>query len=266
MQCCACGLIALVLLIQAATIAFAAPPFHGTIFIDPDIIKSSDPTTFISANFAGREARRMFDRRNGKWNKVEAFLFDARFKRGREIVIQVNVEFETEVAAQEEADKYGRVIGQLPNALRENVETVSIHRGTKPFGGGNQNLLIHTGQAEKYEADGILEETLVHEACHTSLDPKHATAQGWLAAQKADPEFISKYAAEHPKREDIAESFVPYLAVRYRADRISEELADKIQQAIPNRIEYLNAQLFDMYPITQGRDESRDAEGAKRKN
>jgi hypothetical protein len=237
--------------------AQAAPPFHGTIFIDPDIIKPSDPSDFAEVSFAGRETRRMFDRRNGKWNRVEAFVFDARFKRGRDMEIQVNSEFETEEAAQAEAEKYGKVVGQLPAVLRLKVETVSIHRGVEPFGGGNQNLLIHTGQADLYEADGILEETLVHEACHTSLDPQHAAAKDWLAAQRADPEFISKYAAENPDREDIAESFMPYLAARYRADRISEKLANKIKNAIPKRIEYFDAQMLDIYPVAPERAELR---------
>jgi hypothetical protein len=248
------------LVVIAAIRVNAAPPFHGTIFISPDIIKPSDPSTFIDAKYVGRQTRRMFDRRNEKWNKAKAFLFNARFERSRDIEIQVNAEFESEAAAQVEADKYGRVVGQLPKALQEKVETVSIHRGTKPFGGGNRNLLIHTGQAEKYEADGILEEALVHEACHTSLDARHAKAKDWLKAQQADPEFISKYAAEHPTREDIAESFVPYLAVRHRADRISEELAGTIKRVIVHRIEYFDAQLFDLYPIGAERKASRGGE------
>ena len=61
------------------------------------------------------------------------------------------------------------------------METVWIHRGVEPFGGGNFNILIHTGQAAEYVAAGILEETLVHEAVHSSLDGTHAAAAGWLA-------------------------------------------------------------------------------------
>ena len=72
---------------------------------------------------------------------------------------------------------------------------------------------------------------------------------GWRAAQAADARFISTYARDFPSREDIAETFVPYLAVRYRSDRISQSLRNTILAAIPNRIEYLDSQSFDMYPI-----------------
>jgi hypothetical protein len=233
-----------------------APPFAGTIFIDPDIITSADPTTFQSLSYAGRGDRTMYDRRVAGWITANAYLFDVTFDDGLGTEVQVNPEFGSPEAAEAEARKYAEVIGRLPTALRRYAETVWIHRGVEPFGGGNQNLLIHTGQAALYEAEGILEETFVHEAAHTSLDAVHASAPGWLAAQRQDGTFISTYAADYPNREDVAETFVPYLALRYRADRISPSLAATIAGAIPFRIAYLDGLPLDMYPIVpraQGR-------------
>jgi hypothetical protein len=229
--------------------AQAAPPFSGTIFIDPDIITPADPTTFQDAPYIGQGLRQMFDRRVNNWINVNAYLFRATFDDGMTSEIQVNPEFGSSAAASVEALKYGAVLGRLPTALRADMATVWIHLGTQPFGGGNNNVLIHTGQADVYAADGILEETLVHEASHTSLDAAHAASAGWLAAQTADGEFISTYARDNPTREDIAESFLPYLAVRYRSDRISPSLADTITQTIPNRIAYFDAQSLDLYPL-----------------
>ena len=226
------------------------PPFGGTIFIDPDIITSSDSTTFQSVSYSGQGSRTMFDRRVNNWITVNAYLFEASFNDGLTAEIQVNPEFDSSSAALAEAQKYGWVIGQLPTALRADVQTVWIHKGIQPFGGGNNNLLIHIGQADLYAADGILEETFVHEASHTSLDAAHASAPGWLAAQAADGNFISTYARDFPNREDIAESFLLYLAVRYRSDRISQSLAETILQTMPNRISYFDNQSFDMYPIS----------------
>jgi hypothetical protein len=225
------------------------PPFSGTIFVDPDIIIPSDPTTFESIAYSGQGSRTMYDRRVNDWINVNAFLFDVTFDDGLNTEIQVNPEFESSDNALEEAQKYGIAIGQLPTSLRRDVETVWIHKGTELFGGGNNNILIHIGQADLYVKDGILEETLIHEASHTSLDADHASAFGWLAAQKADPTFISTYAKDFPDREDIAESFVLYLALRFREDRITNKLATTIMETIPNRIEYFDKQNFDMYPI-----------------
>lgn len=225
------------------------PPFAGTIFIDPDIITASDPTTFQGLTPAGQGSRVMFDRRVGDWVTVDAYLFGATFDDGLTIEVQVNPEFGSSDAARVVALKYAEVIGRLPTALRAQAETVWIHRGVNPFGGGNNNLLIHTDQADLYEANGFLEETFVHEAAHTSLDAAHASAPGWMAAQDADPTFISTYAAEFPNREDIAESFLLYLAIRFRADRLSASLVNTIVQTMPNRIAYFDGLSLDMYPI-----------------
>ena len=51
------------------------------------------------------------------------------------------------------------------------------------------------------------------------------------------------YAQNHPAREDLAESFVPYLLVRYRADRATDAIVDTISTAIANRIGYFDAEL-----------------------
>ena len=226
-----------------------APPFQGTIFIDPDIITASDPTTLVSLTASGRGSRTMFDRRVNNWTTVDAYLFNATFDDGLVSEVQVNPEFGSVAASQSVAEFYARAIGRLPTALRRDVRTVWIHHGVQPFGGGNNNILIHVGQADRYVADGILEETLVHEAAHTSLDAQHASASGWLAAQAADPTFISTYARDNRAREDIAESFLPYLAVRHRSDRISASLRATIVAAIPNRIAYFDRQALQLHPI-----------------
>ena len=228
----------------------SAPITSGTIFLDPDIITSSSPGTLASVTYAGTGTRSMFDRRVNAFTSYVAFLFNAVYTDGMTIEIQVNPEFGTSAAALVEAEKYGAVIGQLPTVLRKDVRTSWIHKGVQPFGGGNNNLLIHTGQADIYQASGILEETLVHEAAHTSLDAAHRRSAGWVAAQSADGDFISTYARDNPDREDIAESFLPYLALRHRSDRITASLAASIQQTIPARLRYFDAQSFNMFPVS----------------
>lgn len=226
----------------------------GTIFIDPDIITAADPTTFTSITAQGTGGRWMFDRRVGAFGEFvfyDALLFQATYSDGLVIEVQVNPEFGAGAAATE-ALKYATVVGRLPTALRVDVETMWIHQGVQPFGGGNNNLLIHTGQAALYENAGILEETFVHEAAHSSLDAAHAASPGWLLAQQLDaPNFISDYAEDNPTSEDIAESFLTWLAVRHRADRISSELSGGIVSTIPNRLAYFDEQGFDMFPVVQ---------------
>ncbi len=50
-----------------------APPFSGTIFIDPDIITPADPTTFQGSVYTGQALRQMFDRRTSRFSNVNAY-------------------------------------------------------------------------------------------------------------------------------------------------------------------------------------------------
>ena len=191
----------------------------------------------------------MFDRRLDVFVAVDAYLFDAGFDGGALVEVQVNPEFGDVADAERQAAFYARAVGQLPAGLRTRVETVWIHRGDVPFGGGNDNILIHVGRAAEYLRRGVLEEILMHEAAHTSLDSAHAAADTWVNAQTADGRFISDYAREHPRREDVAESFGPFFAVRHRGERISRGMTRTIEATMPNRIEFFDGLDLDMHPL-----------------
>ncbi len=225
------------------------PPFQGTAFIDPDLIVASDPSALRSLHYAGRDTRTMFDRRADAFVPTDAYLFNATFEGETVVEVQVSAEFGDAVLAERHAAFYARAIGQLPGGLRARVETVWIQRGVMPFGGGNDNILIHTGKAAEYLRDGVLEEILMHEAAHTSLDPIHAAADAWLAAQDADGGFISDYARDHRGREDVAESFGPFFALRHRRERISGGMAETIEATMPSRIDYFDRLDLEMHPV-----------------
>ena len=237
-------------LLVGTTLESAEPPFHGTIFVNKSIVLDDDPSVFDKSTPMGTGQRRMFDRRSNRFAEVEARLYQVDFKDGMKIEVQVNMEFD-EAEAQKALDRYLPVVGQLPAVLRKDVKTMWVHKGKEPFGGGNDNLLIHTGMGEVYLRDGILAETLCHEAAHTSLDATHANNDRWQTAQRLDGEFISQYARDNPGREDIAESFLLYVALRYRRDRIPNDLAETIEKTMPNRIKYFDSLELDMKPITK---------------
>jgi len=237
-----------------------SPDFKNVIIgvIGDNVIIGGDdpPTRFKALTYARQETRKMFDRRTADFITVNAYLFNAEYsddlnlngsKEVRSnIEVQVNPEFKFK-KAKEYAEKYANVIGRLPKALRRDVQTVWIHNGDKPFGGGNNNLLIHVEQGETYIRDGILEEILIHEACHTSLD-SYKINFNWIDAQNKDNNYISTYARDNREREDIAESFLAYFAVTYRKDRITQKTYCTIKRIIPNRINFFDSLNLDMFP------------------
>jgi hypothetical protein len=70
-----------------------------------------------------------------------------------------------------------------------------------------------------------------------------------IARRKPGVIFALAPCIVNPIREDIAESFLTWIVVRHRSDRVSKSHVKKILKAIPNRIKYFDEQEFDMYPI-----------------
>jgi len=222
------------------------PPFNGTLYFGHDFVTPEDVSYFVGLEERPSETRTMYDRRFG-WVNLTPYLFHATFSDGLSIEVQINPEFDGAELRLELATKYLRAIGQLPTVLRTDVQTVWIHEGDEAFGGGNDNLLIHRGRASTYENDGILEEALIHEAAHTSLDAYHKDTRDWLSAQTNDGRFISNYARDNPNREDVSESFSMWYALRYKTSRIPESTVNTILSTIPNRIQYFDTHI----PIIQ---------------
>ena len=94
----------------------------------------------------------MFDRRTGQFGTVNAHIFQARYGTSTMVEIQVNPEFDV-ANAEQEALFYATAIGRMPAFLFTDLETVWIHAGDEPAGGGNNNLLIHTGWGRQQYAD-----------------------------------------------------------------------------------------------------------------
>ena len=159
---------------------------------------------------------RFYDRRTVSWRYVDAYCWKVNFTDDLTTEFQVMKSDFTEDKALAEVKFYSDQVARMPTYLRTKLITFSIMSGNKPYGGGNNNILVHTGQTVSYVNSGILLETLMHEASHTSLDLTLANDAGWNAAQAADNgNFLSIYGRDHPLREDLAETFLVWWAVRH---------------------------------------------------
>ncbi len=229
------------------------PPFGGTVWVTPEILGPDDPSSFGSVTHTGRGFREIFDRRANAWITVNAYLFDVQFGE-RTVEWQFNPEFGSAEAAEAEIEVFGPAMGRLPAALLANLQEVEVNAGQGAFGGNSYNgsILIHTEDPGTRRAvnDGFLEEVFMHEGAHASLDPDHADSPGWRSAQQADGVSISDYAQDFPDREDVAETILPYFAVRYRPERLSAQLLWLMTRTTPNRLAYFDGEDLDMSPYT----------------
>ncbi|MCH1571964.1 MAG: hypothetical protein L7S64_11520 [Longimicrobiales bacterium] len=226
------------------------PPLNGTAFIDPDILTIQDSTAFESLVALGAGSRDMYDVRVSAVGTYNVWLFQADFDDALSVEIRVNAEFDS-LAAVDFADLYARRLGVLPNVLRAGMVAISVHDGRENFLGLATEMVVHAEQGETYRLQGFLEEVMAHEAVHISLDEAHANSPGWIAAQESDPTSISGFARDFPRNEDLAETFGAWLAVRWAGDSVTAFLRALIVQAVPARLEYLDAQNFVMYPVSE---------------
>ena len=225
------------------------PPFRGTVGITPNLLTASDPTSFIGAEEAGRGNRQMWEPFGEQWLSVNAYLFDAEYS-GRTVEFQVHPDVGNLEDAWAEVETYAPVLGRLPAFLLAGAREVEVSPVDHVWQGNELGIFhIYTHRGAELLRNGSVEEVLFHEGGHVSLDRLHRNAPGWRAARRADEGvFISTYARDNSEREDVAESILPWFAVRHRPGRLRPSDRAAIGAAIPNRLAYFDDQGFDVSP------------------
>jgi len=247
--------ITLLALVVALVIAPAAradpPPFEGTAWIASSVITPQSPSDLMSVAFVAVAPRTTYDRRANGWVTEDSYVFRGTYRASRPIDFIVDPEFISQEAAGAQANRFAQVVGQLPRGCRTQIDAVWLHRGDESFGGGNRSLLIHTDYANQNWA--YVEELLVHECAHTSLDPGWSGSvkeSVWAKAMAQDPGFISKYAADFPMTEDVAESFLPYAMWKMGgASGVGSEQLATMERTISHRFEAFDSTAIDLRPL-----------------
>ncbi|MFD3191431.1 hypothetical protein ACFMPD_14295 [Sedimentitalea sp. HM32M-2] len=211
-----------------------------------DIIREDDPSSYICMSYEGRATRQMWDKRRNNEFDLNVFLFNAYFEDMPPFEIVVNPEYESPEAARAEADRYGRRIGQVPLVFRHGITRFGIHMGAEGFHAGAGKIFVYSETSTRRIEDDHLEESLLHEAVHATLDSHYRLAPMWVAAQQADGRFLTGYAAAYPEREDLAETALFAYALLRHPGRIPPADSMDILRTVPARIEVVKAILDDI--------------------
>ena len=223
------------------------PPYSGTIFVTGDIITEDDPSTFEALEFIGQDLRWHYDRRDDQYIDREMFIFTATFTDFPLISLEVDASDFNEEQAYKEAQKYSYLFGQLPAVLKKDVTTFVINSDDDSWGSGSGYIYIYTGMSSIYENEivgSILEETLIHEAAHVSLDTEIYQMSAWKQAVINDDQFNSTYAQEF-EGENISELMPLYIAIKYFPERSSREIYNNVLSTSFHRIKFLDSLPLD---------------------
>jgi hypothetical protein len=198
----------------------------------------------------------------------EVHVFHAQYQNGQ--VIEFNMESSTSIEqATVWMEEFAMIYGRLPEILLRGLEAVLLVEGRGGVTGsayhGWFTTLANCGNCNLFQFDR-LEELILHELVHTTLDegvirPNHldpsttaaslglVKATDWANQIALDGSFVSMYAEENQRTEDLAESMLLYAAIRYYPNRLHPITPDAIRRYMPNRVAYLD-ELFDQLEST----------------
>ncbi len=208
-----------------------------------DIITTRDPSAFVCVEYLGQGREEILTPDKSEYEIVpNTFLFTARFSDTTEIEIRVHPEIGGLDAARAEVDRYTVPLGRLPTVLRRGIERLAIRLGDETATASPaEGISMQTGNTRvRLDADR-LEETLFHEAVHTTLDATFAYMRSprWMAAQEADGRWLTEYGRNNPDSEDLAETALFAYGLVRNPERFPAGVAATIRERIPNRIDFI---------------------------
>lgn len=205
-----------------------------------DFIRDHEPSVLASLEFVKFSRKEMPDSR-GDELFAKAYVFMASFSDKTRVQVWAHEDFGSQARAKVYVDLLANAIGQQPNFNRVDLDHVVLHHGDSGAFAEEKGkfFVIYSKNIDKRIKHHDLQETVFHESAHVAFEGEHATAPGWLAAQKADSGFVTAYAKDHPLKEDIPESAIFAFTVLNRSERLPAAERARLRKQIPNRIAYL---------------------------
>ena len=168
------------------------------------------------------------------------FIFTARYRDRTKVGIWAHPDFGSQEKAVKSVMPAAEAIGKLPTFMRKKLHHVVIHRGDETAFGEREGhfFVLYSENIKTRIRNHDLEETVFHESVHATLDKKYARSKKWRAAQKADGDFVTKYAKRNPEGEDLAESGLFAWTLIMHPGRLPEKVEAKVRKIMPHRIAF----------------------------
>ena len=205
-----------------------------------DFITVDDSSVFTSLAYVGQSEKEMPDKRTEEIIDANAFVFNASFADGNTVEIWCHSDFGNELDAGIYAQMVTAPLGKLPEIMRKDIDHVVIHLGDETaFGEGEGHFFVlYSDNMDFRLSEHDLEETVFHESVHASFEINHVETSSWKKAQRKDKGYITDYALNNYKTEDMAESAIFAYTMIVHPGRLPIEVEDWIKQNMTNRLEF----------------------------
>ncbi len=208
---------------------------------DLDFIRANDPGACWSIKGGTGGWTEMYDPRSDTLFVDGALHFEVRYP-GQKLRINVHPEVANpERRAQEAA----AAVSRLPDQMRKSLRYVNILDGDGAAWAEDRGrfFTLYDGLMARRLAEHDLDETVFHETAHVALDRVFAKDPDWKANQRSDGDFVTRYAARHAHKEDVAESALFVWTMMYHPGRLPKRVEKQVRTTIPHRVEYMTNML-----------------------
>ena len=234
-----------------STSVMAKPIYPNSVVSnDLEFIAPQDASAFACVRFEDRRTAEMPDRRKDGLMAKQTFIFTAYYTDGTSVGLWAHADFKTRQRALTSVKPVAEAVGKLPTFMRGTLDHVVIHVGDETAFGESDGhfFVLYSENIKTRIRNHDLEETVFHESVHATLDKRYANSSRWRKAQKADGDFITKYAKRLPKKEDLAESGLFAWALIMHPGRLPARVEARIREIMPNRIAFFE-DLFLARPV-----------------
>jgi hypothetical protein len=248
----------LCILLAAACPSSAEPLFPNSVVSnDLDFIHDDDPGPSVCLEYDGTSRAEMADKRHDTLFADDVHIFRAVYADGTGIGIWVHPAVGDRAAARALAEPVMQAVAKLPRPMRERLNHVVIHEGDETAFAEDVGrfFVLYSDNIRSRISTHDLQETVFHESVHATLDVPYASSAEWKAAQAADANFITEYAAENPDKEDLAESALFAWAVLNYPGRLPRDVEDAVKALMPNRLNFFEALLSGSESLTWVKDD-----------
>ena len=182
------------------------------------------------------------------WFEFEFHVFSASLvdevETWDDIEFLVNTDF-TKAEALPLVERTVSFLSNMPFSPVLGIDRIVIHKAKngRATGGPSDNVMtIYTNTIES--ADWSFLNTLYHEMAHISVEEYFYSGElgdGWDSAVEADGGFLTEYGEHNPETEDFAETWVPWVRLKYFSDYATAAQAAVITKQVSNRLTFLDS-------------------------
>ena len=182
------------------------------------------------------------------WFEFEFHVFKASLvdevETWDDIEFLVNTDF-TKAEALPLVERTVSFLSNMPFSPVLGIDRIVIHKAKngRATGGPSDNVMtIYTNTIES--ADRSFLNTLYHEMAHISVEEYFYSGElgdGWDSAVEADGGFLTEYGENNPETEDFAETWVPWVRLKYFSDYATAAQAAVITKQVSNRLTFLDS-------------------------